>query len=308
MTDIMKPYTDLGRSILGDSNNCDDRTGAGTWSIFGRLLEFDTRLGAPFLTERKIPLRSTAGELAWFIEGSTDVSVLRDDYRCSFWNEWESKQTGTIGPMYGKQWRDANGIDQLQRMLDGAIATPNSRRLLCNTWIPEFIPDENTTPSDNPDNGIMALPPCHFAYQIRLYDNHDDGSKWIDLMFHLRSSDFLLGLPINIASYYMLQSHMAQYLTEKTGIVHNPRWLKASQGDVHIYKNHIEQCQELTSREPSTNVPTYVAKEGVLELALDLAKQDSAILPELRKQLLQVMYRGVRNYKPGEVITGARNV
>ena len=185
MNNIMKPYIDLGKRILDDGNNCNDRTGAGTLSIFGHLLEFDVREVAPFLTERKMALRSTAGELAWFIEGSTDVDVLREDYKCSFWNEWASVKTRTIGPMYGVQWRNANGVDQLGKMLQGAIDTPDSRRLVCNSWIPEYIPDENTTPSINPDNDMMALAPCHFAYQIKLYDDHS-GGKYIDLMFHLR--------------------------------------------------------------------------------------------------------------------------
>lgn len=308
MTSIMKPYIDLGKNILGDSNNCDDRTGAGTWSIFGKLIEFDTRLGAPFLTERKIPLRSTAGELAWFIEGSTDVSVLKEDYRCSFWNEWTSEQTGTIGPMYGKQWRSSNGVDQLQRILDGGVKTPDSRRLLCNTWIPELIPDEDTTPSDNPEQGIMALPPCHFAWQIRLYDDLESDGKWVDLMFHLRSSDYLLGLPVNIASYHMLQVHIAQYLTEKTGSIHTARWLKASLGDVHIYKNHIDQCRQLTSREPATIAPQYVAKPGVLEKALNLKDEDPATLPDSRSKILKDIYGGVKDYNANEIITGARNV
>lgn len=186
MNDVMKPYIELGKNILASSENCEDRTGAGTWSIFGHLLEFDVRKGAPFLSERKLPLRSVAGELAWFIEGSTNVNVLRDNYKCSFWNEWASSETNTIGPMYGKQWRDANGVDQLANMIQGAIDTPNSRRLIVNTWIPELIPGENTKPSDNPENGKMALAPCHFAYQIRLYDDSETKVKWVDLMFHLR--------------------------------------------------------------------------------------------------------------------------
>ena len=308
MNDIMKPYIDLGKKILTDSNDCDDRTGAGTHSLFGHLLEFDTRKGAPFLTERKLPLRSVAGELAWFIEGSTDVNVLRDDYKCKFWDEWGSPKTNTVGPMYGKQWRNANGVDQLANILEMAVDTPNSRRLVIDSWMPDVLPKENTKPSDNPEKGKMALPPCHFAYQIRLYDDKETSVKWVDLMFQLRSSDYFLGLPNNIASYHMLQSLIAAYLTHATGIKHKPRYLKACLGDVHIYKNHVDECRELFTRNPSVEPPRYVANNLVLKYLLWGHTYELANVPGVRDQVLRDIHAGVRDYIGGEPIQGERNV
>lgn len=308
MNNVMKPYIDLGKDILASSSNCEDRTGAGTWSTFGHLLEFDVRQGAPFLSERKLPLRSVAGELAWFIEGSTNVDVLRDQYKCKFWDEWTNPNTRTIGPMYGKQWRDANGFDQLNAIIEGAIKTPNSRRLVVSTWIPHLIPDEKTTPSDNPENGKMALAPCHFAYQIRLYDDAETKVKWVDLMFQLRSSDYFLGLPNNIASYYMLQELICAYLTKVTGIRHKARWLKAGLGDVHIYKNHVNACRELFTRKPSVEPARYVAKAATFEYLLSKPYYELNNIDHMRSKILKDIHEGVRDYTPGAVIEGARNV
>ena len=309
MNNIMKPYIDLGKCILNDSENCDDRTGAGTWSTFGHLLEFDTRLGTAFLTERKLPLRSVAGELAWFVEGSSGVAVLHDQYKCSFWNEWGSPVTGTIGPMYGKQWRDSNGVDQLKDMMESAIITPNSRRLLVNTWIPSLLPDERQTPASNPEKGKMALAPCHFAFQIRLYDDSNDKCvKWVDLMFHLRSSDYFLGLPNNIASYQMLLSMIAAHLTARTGVTHKTRWLKATLGDVHIYKNHVDACRELFTREPSKITPEYHGQDVAFNYLLSSNRPELDDGGQTRGDILKHLHKGVHNYVPGPPIEGARNV
>lgn len=305
---IMKPYIDLGKAILANSDNCSDRTGAGTYSTFGHLLSFDTREGAPFLTERNIPLRSVAGELLWFLEGSTDVNILKDDYRCGFWDEWASSETGTIGPMYGKQWRDCNGVDQFSNMIEGAIKSPDSRRLLVDSWMPDVLPDEESAPADNPQNGKMSLPPCHYAYQIRSYKDYETGGRWIDLMFSLRSSDYFLGLPNNIASYHMLQVMIASHLTKRTGITHTARWLKVSLGDVHIYKNHVKACEELFTRSPSKMIPRYVCDETPLYYYLNKNGYYSPIDKGIRRGLLTLTRSGVKDYVPGASIKGARNV
>lgn len=311
MGSIMQPYIDLGKKILAADVECDDRTGAGTYSLFGEMLAFDVRLGAPFLTERKLPLRSIAGELLWFLEGSTNVDVLRDDYRCNFWNEWASPTRKTIGPMYGQQWRDADGVDQLANVLDAAIATPNSRRLVISTWIPSLIPDETTPPTANPELGKMALAPCHFAYQFRIYEDSelDTGVKYLDLLFHLRSSDYQLGLPANIASYYMLQEMVAEHLTGKTGIKHVARHLKVSLGDVHIYRNHVDGCEELLlNRQASVMTPRFTVTKGFLQNYMNLSGGDTTLTFDERRKLLAEVGSMITDYNPGAPIYGARNV
>lgn len=183
---ITQPYIEIGKKLLSEGIQTEDRTDVGTYSLFGYNIRFDVSKYAPFITERKIPLRSVIGELLWFIEGSVNTDVLLNDYRCSFWNEWASDATRTIGPMYGKQWRDCNGVDQLALMLKTAIAKPTSRRMLVNVWVPELVPGDDAPPKFNPENGLMSLAPCHFAYQIRLYDDAETKVKWVDLMFQLR--------------------------------------------------------------------------------------------------------------------------
>lgn len=310
MNNIMKPYIDLGKEIIEDGNDCQDRTGAGTLSIFGKLLEFDVRKGAPFLTERSIPIRNVIGELLWFLEGSTNVDVLHNDYRCLFWDEWSSPVTKTIGPMYGEQWRNAGGVDQLKDLIDTAIRTPDSRRLVISSWAPDVLPLEHTAPMDNPELGYMSLAPCHYAYQFRIYDNYsivnvDNKCKWVDLMFNLRSSDYFLGLPNNIASYYILQVMVAKHLSMKTGILHLPRKLKVSLGDVHIYKNHIDACKELFKREPSQITPMFKCDYNIFKTYLE---KTVTLTPDVRNDMVNAVRRGIFDYKPGDKITGARNV
>ena len=314
MHSVMKPYIDLGKEILKEGDSCEDRTGAGTWSVFGRMLEFDVRKGAPILTERKIPIRSVAGELLWFLEGSTNADVLREDYKCNFWDEWASDVTKTIGPMYGKQWRNAGGVDQLAAMLEQAIKSPDSRRLLVSTWIPELIPNGSGAPKDNPEKGLMSLAPCHYSYQIRLYTMHDimgeETFRYVDLMFNLRSSDYFIGLPNNIASYYMLQELIAEYLTTETGVPHYSRHLKVSLGDVHIYKNHDDACIELFEREPSDVVPRMDVEEltGILKYMLTYSPKGKFAHPIVRGKLLKRLRSAVKDYEPQASIKADRNI
>lgn len=305
-----QPYIEIGKKLLSEGIQTEDRTDVGTYSLFGYNIRFDVSKYAPFITERKIPLRSVIGELLWFIEGSVNTDVLLNDYRCSFWNEWASDATRTIGPMYGKQWRDCNGVDQLALMLKTAITKPTSRRMLVNVWVPELVPGDDAPPKFNPENGLMSLAPCHFSYQLKIYNIRSD-FRIVNLQFNLRSSDYFLGLPNNIASYYILQRLICSYLTRKTGIRHSPKDLIATCGDIHVYNNHVDVCNELFSRESSPIQPSFKMSEEIIDIFesyIDGSFNEIEDKPKARRSFVNLMYRAIEDYHPGAVIEGARNV
>lgn len=305
-----KPYIEIGKKLLEEGFQTEDRTAVGTRSLFGYSIRFDVSKYAPFITERKIPLRSVIGELLWFIEGSVNTDVLLNHYRCGFWNEWSSDVTRTIGPMYGKQWRDCNGVDQLALMLKTAQVKPTSRRMLVNVWVPELVPGDEAPPKFNPENGLMSLAPCHFSYQLKIYPIRSD-FRIVDLQFNLRSSDYFLGLPNNVASYYILQRLICAYLTRKTGIRHSPHVLIAAVGDIHIYNNHVEVCEELFEREASPLQPSFKVTDEIVdafESYIDGSFNNVDDKPKMRRHFVNLMYRAIEDYDPGEVIQGARNV
>lgn len=306
----MDNYIQLGKDILKYGEHKKDRTGVGTLSLFGDMLKFDVTTHAPFLTNRKLPLRNVIGELLWFIEGNSDVEVLKDDYRCSFWDNWMSPVTKTIGPMYGKQWRDSNGVDQLKDLLNESITYPNSRRLIVNTWVAGLIPDNYTEPQLNPENDKMALAPCHFSYQIVIYEKSLE-SKVVDLLFNMRSSDYLVGLGSNIASYYILQALICGYLSRKTGISHTPRTLNCSLGDMHIYVNHIDECNLLFNSKPAEKLPSFNVTEkciDVFESYFNGNFNKEIDKPAIRRKNVTTLYASIENYKPDLILSPARNV
>jgi thymidylate synthase len=240
----MKEYQDLLTNVLENGSPVDDRTGVGTIAIFGEQIKFDLRKGFPIITTKKINFPSVVSELLWFLKGSTNVNELRAlrhgedkrenwDYK-TIWDDNFSHQgvklgykDGYLGPIYGKQWRDFNqlGIDQIRYVIDEAKENPSSRRLLVSAWNPLQIND-------------MALPPCHYGFQINV-----DG-EYIDLLWTQRSVDICTGLPFNITSYAILLSIFARIL-DKT-----PRYLTGQLGNVHIYKNHIENAKIQIERTP----------------------------------------------------------
>ena len=310
--DVCQPYMDYVQEILDDGTLTGDRTGTGTRSLFGDRLKFDVATKAPFLTQRKLPLRSVIGELLWFIEGSVDVDVLKNDYKCNFWDEWASIKTRTIGPMYGMQWRDANGVDQLANLLKKAVSNPTSRRLIVDSWVPELIPDEETDPTLNPETGIMALAPCHFAYQLKLYQiSHMSPSYIVHLAYAQRSLDFFLGAPNNIASYYILLRLICGYLHRVTGHPHIPCNLIAHMGDTHIYNNHVDAANELLNRSESPEVPQFIIDDeaiDIFESYIDGSFYNEGDLPAARLRNLKALHSKIVNYHPQPPIQGARNV
>ena len=235
----MKQYHDLLEDILNNGEVKDDRTGVGTISVFGRQLRFDLAVGFPAVTTKKLAWKSVASELLWFVEGSGDERRLaeilhgsKDIERSTIWTGnaqaayWTPKARyyGDLGRVYGVQWRDWRGVDQLSNLIDGIKTDPNGRRHIITAW--------NVDELDK-----MALPPCHVLAQFYVSKGK------LSCHMYQRSVDVFLGLPFNIASYALLTHMIAQVCDLKVGE------LIISTGDTHIYSNHVEQVKEQLSRE-----------------------------------------------------------
>ena len=248
----MKQYLDLIRKVLNEGTKKEDRTGTGTISYFGYQMRFDLKDGFPLVTTKKVHLKSIIHELLWFIHGDTNIKYLVDN-GVSIWNDWPykkysessefkgetmdefvekiktddsfAKKWGDLGPVYGKQWRNFEGVDQLKNIIDEIRRNPDSRRLIVSSWNPKEVPN-------------MALPPCHSLYQFYVIDGK------LSLQLYQRSGDIFLGIPFNIASYALLLMMVAKV----TGL--EPGTFVHTIGDAHIYLNHIEQVNLQLSREP----------------------------------------------------------
>jgi thymidylate synthase len=235
----MKQYHDLLEDILNNGERKDDRTGVGTISVFGRQLRFDLTVGFPAVTTKKLAWKSVVSELLWFIEGTGDERRLaeilygsRDTERGTIWTGnaqaayWtpKAKYDGDLGRVYGVQWRDWRGVDQLSNLIEGIKKDPNGRRHIITAW--------NVDELDQ-----MALPPCHVLAQFYISNGK------LSCHMYQRSVDVFLGLPFNIASYALLTHMIAQVCDLKVGE------LIISTGDTHIYSNHVEQVNEQLSRE-----------------------------------------------------------
>lgn len=224
----MKQYLQLVEHIIEQGVQKEDRTGTGTISVFGHQMRFDLREGFPLVTTKKLHLKSIIYELLWFLNGDTNVKYLQDN-GVRIWNEW-ADENGNLGPVYGKQWRswethDGRVIDQIQIAVDTIKKNPDSRRIIVNAW--------NVGELDQ-----MALSPCHCLFQFYVADGK------LSCQLYQRSADVFLGVPFNIASYALLTMMMAQVCDLEPGdFVH-------TFGDVHLYRNHIEQAKLQLSRTP----------------------------------------------------------
>ena len=223
----MKQYLDLMQKVLNEGQRKSDRTGTGTLSIFGHQMEFDLSDGFPLVTTKKVHLKSIVHELIWFLQGSTNISYLKEN-GVSIWDEWADEK-GDLGPVYGAQWRswpDGNNgtIDQIQNLIQGIKNNPDSRRHIVSAWNPALV-DE------------MALPPCHSLFQFYV------ANEELSCQLYQRSADIFLGVPFNIASYALLTHMVAHVCNLKTGkFVH-------TFGDAHLYLNHLDQAKLQLSRD-----------------------------------------------------------
>ena len=267
-------YKGLILDILGNGIEREDRTGTGTISIFGAQIRHCMCKGFPLLTTKKMPIKSIMTELKWFLKGDTNIKYLVDN-GCNIWNGdaykayKENKGTlgmgmdvfiekiktndefaetwGELGPIYGKQWRDWNGKDQIKDLIHNLKTNPNSRRHMVSAW---NVGELNE----------VVLPPCHYGFQCYVADGK------LSLMWNQRSVDTFLGLPFNIASYGAL----LLILCEETG--YEPGDLIGNLGDVHLYKNHIEQAITLVERDtlplPKLNITNSDILNGEFDYEL----------------------------------------
>lgn len=199
----MEQYINLGKRILAEGEPRHDRTGVGAYSVFGANMTFDLRERFPLVTVKETRWKTAFLEMLWFLRGEPDTRWL-NDHGCKLWDAWAKNDDGYLGPIYGVNWRSwstsrtfVNGsgkevfgsvlsFDQVRNLIDGLKNNPHGRRHLVSAWNVSDLSD-------------MALPPCHWAHQCYV---SNDGH--LDLKLFLRSSDFALGLPFNIAQYALL--------------------------------------------------------------------------------------------------------
>jgi thymidylate synthase len=232
LTYIDTQYEDLLRHVYRSGAVKGDRTGTGTYSVFGTDLRYDLSRGFPLLTTKKVHFKSVAIELLWLLSGDTNIKFMTDN-GVTIWNEW-ADENGDLGPVYGKQWRawegrspegDTAPIDQIAQVIEAIRNDPNSRRMIVSAWNVTDLPH-------------MALAPCHAFFQFYVVRGR------LSLKITQRSADMFLGVPFNIASYALL-THMVAHVTGLQ--VGDLIW---SGGDTHVYANHVEQVETQLSREP----------------------------------------------------------
>ena len=276
MNKLDSDYLNLLSDILSNGVDKEDRTGTGTISIFGHQFVHSMSDGFPLLTTKKMAVKTMMTELKWFLKGRTDIQYLRDN-NCKIWDgdyEKSGRTDGTLGPIYGKQWRSwgeyeagypESQIDQIKNLIEQIKTNPDSRRLMVSAW--------NVGELDE-----MVLPPCHYGFQVytrllnldeRIYIHNKNSDpitrssdyfhehmdaygiprRVISLMWNQRSCDTFLGLPFNIASYATLLLLLAHEVDMYPGA------LIGNLGDVHLYQNHTDQAYEQLTRKPYPNLP-----------------------------------------------------
>ena len=249
----MKQYLELLEYVLFHGEKKLDRTKTGTISFFGLQKRYNLKNEFPLVTTKKIFWKAIVHELLWMIKGDTNIKYLVDN-GVNIWNDWPyeiykkgpdyqgetlkefvlkiktnptfAKKHGNLGPVYGQQWRNFNGVDQLKKLLLDLKNHPFSRRHIISAWNPGLV-DE------------MALPPCHALFQFYVHNDHS-----LSCHLYQRSADLFLGVPFNIASYSLLTYLIAYYLNLK------PNTFIHALGDAHIYLNHVTAVKTQLKRQP----------------------------------------------------------
>lgn len=280
----MTAYQDLLRHILDHGTPKGDRTGTGTLSVFGYQSRYDLGQGFPLITTKRVHWKSVVHELIWFIRGDTNIRYLVTN-GVRIWNEWPfqhylrengladalpkhspgwkeamkefvdriktdesfAQQWGELGPVYGRQWRNFNGVDQLTEVIEDIKTKPDSRRHLVTAWNPVEIAEM----------AKAGLPPCHTLFQFYVADGR------LSCQLYQRSADVFLGVPFNIASYALLTQLVARECDLVVGdFVH-------TLGDAHLYQNHLAQTHEQLTRAPRPLPTVRIAPDapGIFELS-----------------------------------------
>ena len=291
-THVDEQYLDLLQKLIDQGTEKTDRTGTGTKSFLGHQMRFNLEDGFPLLTTKKVPIKAIIHELLWFMRGDTNLKYLADN-NVHIWDEWPYKaylkrnnlpipeingdewktgmsafveriktdeefrnEYGNLGPIYGYQWRSwptPNGghVDQLAKVIEQIQTTPDSRRMIVSAW----------NVADIDEMAKAGLPPCHCFFQFYVADGK------LSCQLYQRSCDTFLGVPFNIASYSIFTMIIAQICGLEAGEF---VW---TGGDVHLYKNHIEQAQlQLTRRSDIRPLPTMKinqAKTKIEDFTID---------------------------------------
>ena len=292
LNDFDKEYHKLLQYLIDEGKEKKDRTGVGTIGVFGYQMRFDLSKGFPLLTTKKVFYKGIFHELLWFLRGDTNIKYLVEN-KVGIWNEWPfqnylkennleeqfpkyseewkekmkefttqiiednefAKKWGELGPVYGKQWRDFNGVDQIEDIINQIKTNPHSRRLIVSAW----------NPNDIPKMIKSGLPPCHCLFQFYVNDNK------LSCQLYQRSCDTFLGVPFNIASYSLLVHIIAKICNLEVG---DFVW---TGGDVHLYSNHIEQVKEQLSRE-GFNPPKLKIKDRGQKKIEDFEFEDFEVI------------------------------
>lgn len=245
MKTLDTPYLKLLDFIDSVGTARQDRTGVGTKSLFGLSVSYNIGWRFPLLTTKKVSFKNIAVELLWFLRGDTNIDYLIDN-GVNIWNEW-ADELGDLGPIYGKQWRDFGGVDQIAEIENQLKNDPTSRRIILSAWNPAEIE-------------YMALPPCHVMAQFYVRNG-----EHLDCQLYQRSGDMFLGVPYNIASYSLLTYMLAHTHGFKPGkLIHVI-------GDAHIYNNHTKQVILQLGRQPRPS-PQLVIKrkcDSILDYTLE---------------------------------------
>ena len=290
MNRLDEQYRAMLGEVLYNGTPKNDRTGTGTLSKFGMSIRHRMSDGFPILTTKKIAFKSLVTELKWFLKGDTNIKYLIDN-NCNIWNgdaykvykracDWEldealpmdkfieriktngqfRKTWGELGPIYGKQWRNWDGEDQIANLIKNLKDNPNSRRHIVSAWNVEEL-------------YLMTLPPCHYGFQCYVADNK------LSLMWQQRSADLFLGVPFNISSYGLL----LELLCVETG--YEPGELIGNFGDIHLYKNHLEQAKEQISRDSFELPKLGLYYENILDGKFEATLQGYESHPTIKAPL-----------------------
>ena len=253
----MKAYLNLLENVLLQGCLKNDRTQTGVISSFGHQLKFDLASGFPLVTTKKIYWKAIVHELLWFLSGDTNISYLNQN-QVHIWDEWAT-ETGDLGRIYGKQWTDWNGVNQIQEAVRLLKEQPDSRRIIVSAWNVSDLPDEKLSPQENVQMGKQALAACHTLFQFYTQPTENALKRKLSCLMYQRSADLFLGVPFNIASYALLTHMMAQVSGMDVGE------LVVSLGDSHIYCNHIDPVRQQIMREPYP-LPTLRLNPDILDI------------------------------------------